>query len=240
MRGTGTVLDAAAHHVRVSDGTELSGDTLIIATGSAPRPLPGLDFDGQRILNSDHVLALEEVPPRVVIIGAGAVGCEFASLLGDLGTEVTLLEALPRLLPGADADASDALQRSLKKHGINCHSGVRVTSIEGTHELTVGYELPEGAATTVVDKVIVSIGRSARTDGLEAAGIPLDSARCVAVDDHLRTSLPDVYAVGDVVATPQLAHVGVLRGDRRDPHDPPGGPRADQLRQRALGHLLAA
>jgi dihydrolipoyl dehydrogenase len=205
--GTGTVLDAAAHHVRVSDGTELSGDALIVATGSAPRPLPGLDFDGQRILNSDHVLALEEVPPRVAIIGAGAVGCEFASLLGDLGTEVTLMEALPRLLPGADADASDVLQRSLKKRGIGCHTGVRVTSIEGTRELTVGFESSEGAATVVVDKVIVSIGRSARTNGLDTTGIRLDGAGCVIVDDHLRASLPEVYAVGDVVATPQLAHV---------------------------------
>ena len=206
--GTGTVLDAAAHHVRVSDGTELSGDALIVATGSVPRPLPGLDFDGQRILNSDHVLALEEVPPRVAIIGAGAVGCEFASLLGDLGTEVTLMEALPRLLPGADADASDVLQRSLKKRGISCHTGVRVTSIEGTRELTVGFESPEGAATVVVDKVIVSIGRAPRTNGLEGVGIRLDAAGCVVVDDHLRASLPEVYAVGDVVATPQLAHVG--------------------------------
>jgi dihydrolipoamide dehydrogenase len=89
--GTATVIDGTAHHVRVSDGTELLGDALIVATGSVPRALPGLDFDGQRILNSDHVLALEEVPPRVAIIGAGAVGCEFASLLGDLGSEVTLL-----------------------------------------------------------------------------------------------------------------------------------------------------
>jgi len=143
----------------------------------------------------------------VAIIGAGAVGCEFASLLGDLGTEVTLMEALPRLLPGADADASDVLQRSLKKRGISCHTGVRVTSIEGTRELTLGFESPEGAATVVVDKVIVSIGRSARTAGLDTAGIRLDGAGCVVVDDHLRASLPEVYAVGDVVATPQLAHV---------------------------------
>ena len=205
--GTGTVVDASAHHVRVSEGTELLGDALIIATGSAPRPLPGLDFDGQRILNSDHVLALEEVPARVAIIGAGAVGCEFASLLGDLGTEVTLLEALPRLLPGADADASGALQRSLKRRAINCHTGIRVTSIEGTRELTVGFESPDGAASVVVDKVIVSIGRSPRTEGLVEAGIGLDEKGCVAVDDHLRASLPEVYAVGDVVATPQLAHV---------------------------------
>jgi dihydrolipoyl dehydrogenase len=193
--------------VRVSDGTELIGDALILATGSVPRPLPGLDFDGQRILSSDHVLELAEVPTRVAIIGAGAVGCEFASLLGDLGTEVTLLEALPRVLPGADGDASDALARALTKRSIACHSGIRVTSIEGTRDLTVGFETGGGAATVVVDKVIVSIGRAPRTDGLQAAGVGLDERGNVAVDDHLRTTVPDVYAVGDVVASPQLAHV---------------------------------
>jgi dihydrolipoamide dehydrogenase len=205
--GTGSIIDANAHHVRVSDGTELLGDALILATGSTARALPGLDFDGQRILSSDHVLELEEVPKRVAIIGAGAVGCEFASLLGDLGTEVTLLEALPRILPGADGDASDALARSLTKRSIACHAGIRVTSIEGTRDLTVGFEAGGGAATIVVDKVIVSIGRAPRTEGLEAAGVQLDERGNIAVDDHLRTTVPEVYAVGDVVASPQLAHV---------------------------------
>ena len=205
--GTGSIVDAAAHHVGVSDGTELLGDALILATGSTPRSLPGLDFDGQRILSSDHVLELDEVPKRVAIIGAGAVGCEFASLLADLGTEVTLLEALPRILPGADDDASDALARSFRKHSIACHAGIRVTSIEGTRELTVGFETGDGAATVVVDKVIVSIGRAPRTENLERSGVQLDDRGNVAVDDHLRTTVPDVYAVGDVIASPQLAHV---------------------------------
>ncbi len=98
--------------MRLADGTELSGDALIIATGSVPRGLPGLEFDGQRILSSDHVLELEQVPGRVAIIGAGAIGCEFASFLADVGSEVTLLEALPASLPGVDADASDALGRA--------------------------------------------------------------------------------------------------------------------------------
>jgi dihydrolipoamide dehydrogenase len=207
VTGTGSIVAAAAHHVRVSDGTELLGDALILATGSTPRALPGLDFDGQRILSSDHVLELDEVPKRVAIIGAGAVGCEFASLLADLGTEVTLLEALPRILPGADDDASEALARSFRKRSIASHAGIRVTSIEGTRELTVGFDTGDDAATVVVDKVIVSIGRAPRTEGLEASGVGLDERGNVAVDDHLRTTVPEVYAVGDVVATPQLAHV---------------------------------
>ena len=210
VAGTGSLVDASAHHVRVSDGTELQGDALILATGSVPRPLPGLDFDGLRILSSDHVLELEEVPGRVAIIGAGAVGCEFASLLADLGSEVTLLEALGRVLPGTDADVSEVLARSFAKRGISTHTGVRVTSIEGTRELTVGFDGPDGAHSVTVDKVIVSIGRDPRSAniGLEGSGIEVDEHGYIRVDDHQRTAVPEVYAVGDVIATPQLAHVG--------------------------------
>ncbi len=208
--GTGSLVDAAAHHVRVSDGTELQGDALILATGSVPRSLPGLDFDGLRILSSDHVLELEEIPPRVAIIGAGAVGCEFASLLADLGSEVTLLEALGRVLPGTDADVSEVLTRSFTKRGIGAHAGVRVTSIEGTRELTVGFDANDGAHSVTVDKVIISVGRDPRSReiGLEGSGVLVDEHGYIKVDDHQRTAVPDVYAVGDVIATPQLAHVG--------------------------------
>jgi len=208
--GTGSIVDAAAHHVRVSDGTELQGDALILATGSVPRSLPGLDFDGLRILSSDHVLELEEIPARVAIIGAGAVGCEFASLLADLGSEVTLLEALNRVLPGTDPDVSEVLTRSFAKRGIGAHAGVRVTSIEGTRELTVGFDATDGAHSVTVDKVIISVGRDPRSRdiGLEGSGVELDELAHIRVDDHLRTAVPDVYAVGDVIATPQLAHVG--------------------------------
>jgi dihydrolipoamide dehydrogenase len=209
VAGTGSLVDASARHVRVSDGTELQGDSLILATGSVARSLPGLDFDGLRILSSDHVLELDEVPGRVAIIGAGAVGTEFASLLADLGTDVTLLEALERVLPGTDADVSDALARAFSKRGIATHSGVRVTSIEGTRELTVGFDGPDGAHNVTVDKVIVSIGRAPRSGGigLEGSGIDVDEHGYIRVDDHQRATVPGVYAVGDVIATPQLAHV---------------------------------
>lgn len=210
VAGTGSIINSAAHHVRVSDGTELQGDSLILATGSTPRSLPGLDFDGVRILSSDHVLELEEVPSRVAIIGAGAVGCEFASLLADFGSEVTLLEALGRVLPGTDPDVSEVLTRSFSKRGIGAHAGVRVTSIEGTRELTVGFDGNDGAQSVTVDRVIVSVGRDPRSRGigLEGSGIDVDEHGYIRVDDHQRTTIPDVYAVGDVIATPQLAHVG--------------------------------
>ncbi len=208
--GTGTIVPGDDPTVRLADGTDISGDALIIATGSVPRGLPGLEFDGQRVLSSDHVVELEQVPGRVAIIGAGAIGCEFASFLADMGSEVTLLEALPRLLPGVDADASEALGRAFKKRGITAHAGVRVTSIEGTKELTVGFEEGGNNQQVVVDKVIVSIGRVPRTVGvgLESIGVALDDHGYIAVDGQMRTNVPGVYAVGDVVPTPQLAHVG--------------------------------
>lgn len=213
LSGTGTIVDAAAHRVRVDDGAdgiEVEGDALIIATGSFAKSLPGLDFDGTRVLSSEHVLALEEVPPRVAIIGAGAIGCEFASMLADVGSEVTLLEALPAVLPGVDSDASEALARAFRKRGIAAHAGVRVTSIEGTRELTIGFEGSDGAKSVTVDKVIVSIGRGPRTDaaGIPESGVAIDDRGFITVDEEMRTNVPGVYAVGDVVPTPQLAHVG--------------------------------
>jgi len=209
ISGTGTIVDAANHHVRVSDGTDVTGDALIIATGSVPHALPGLDFDGSRILSSDHVLEVDAVPARVAIIGAGAIGCEFASMLADFGTEVTLIEALPRVLPGVDAEVSVALARAFRKRGINSYAGARVTSIEGTRELAITFEGPDGTTSVSVDQVIVSIGRAPRTQGigLESSAIDVDARGYVRVNQNMQTSVPGVYAVGDVVDTPQLAHV---------------------------------
>ncbi|MBM3673101.1 MAG: dihydrolipoyl dehydrogenase [Actinobacteria bacterium] len=209
ISGTGAIADAAARRILVSEGTEVAGNALVLATGSAARSLPGLDFDGSLILSSDHVLELEEVPRRVAIIGAGAVGCEFASMLADFGTEVTLLEALPRILPGVDAEVSVALARAFRRRNISAHAGVRVTSIEGTRELAVTFEGPEGTATVAVDQVVVCVGRAPRTQGLglEESGVGLERNGFVQVNDHMQTTVPGVYAVGDVVDTPALAHV---------------------------------
>lgn len=209
--GTGAIANAAARHVRVSNGTELVGTRgLVLATGSVARPLPGLDFDGSRILSSDHVLQLEQVPPRVAIIGGGVVGCEFASLLRDLGSEVTVLEMLPRILAGVDAEASDVIARAFAKRGIAVYPGARVTSIEGTRDLAIGFDAGGQNAVVTVEKVIVSIGRAPRTSGIgiEGSGITLDHGGYVQVGPDMQTSVPGVYAVGDMVPTPQLAHVG--------------------------------
>ena len=210
--GTGSVADAAGKRIRVEDGTEISGSqALVLATGSSPRSLPGFDFDGERILSSDHVLLLDKVPPRAAVIGGGAIGCEFASFLGDVGSEVTVLEVLPQILTGVDRDAAEVVVKSFRKRGIKVHTGVKVTGSEPDGDgITVRYDAGKGETSLAVDVVVVSVGRSPRSEGigLDGSGVEVDEKGFVTVDGLMRTSVPGVYAVGDLVATPQLAHVG--------------------------------
>ncbi|MFZ4584523.1 MAG: dihydrolipoyl dehydrogenase [Acidimicrobiia bacterium] len=208
--GRGGLVPGDAHRVRVSDGSEVTGDAVVLATGSFPRSLPGLEFDGTHVLSSDHVLNLTEVPARVAIIGGGAIGCEFASFLADAGSEVTILEALPQLLTGVDREAADQVVRAFKKRGIQVRAGVAVSNIDlAGAELIVRFDGEKGAEQITVDKLVVSIGRYPRSAGigLEDNGIAVDERGFVVVDDHLRTNVDGVYAVGDLVSTPQLAHV---------------------------------
>jgi dihydrolipoamide dehydrogenase len=206
----GEIVDVADHRVRTADGTELAGRNLLVATGSAPNALPGLDFDGTRILSSDHVLELTEVPPRVVIIGGGVVGVEFASMLVDMGSDVTVLEMLPRIMATTDKEIGNVLARSFRKRGVNVHTGVRISGIdERERELTVTWEGEQGEQAVTVDQVIVSVGRSPRTSGIGLDGqVSIDQRGFVEVDGQLRTNIDGVYAAGDVVPTPALAHVG--------------------------------
>ena len=209
VAGRGTVVDGPGRVVRVGE-RDLTGDALVLATGSAPRPLPGLDFDGRLVLSSDHVLALESVPPRVLVVGGGAIGCEFASLLADYGSEVTLVEAMPRLLAAADEQVSEFVSRRFSRRGITVHTGATLRAIDGDAVLDVTFADAAGTEHVIaVDAVIVSVGRSPRTAdlGLEAAGVSLTDSGHVVVDAHLRTAVPGIFAVGDVVPTPQLAHV---------------------------------
>ncbi len=208
--GTGAVVDAATKRVRVSDGTEVTGDALILATGSAPRTIPGFEFDGERILSSDHVLATATVPGRTAIIGGGAIGCEFASYLADVGSEVTVLEAMPSILPGVDAQVADVVARAFKKRRITVETGVSVTGYEPGPPLLLHANRGEESGDLEVDAIVVSVGRSPRSAGigLEGSGVEIDARGYVVVDDHLRTGVDGVYAVGDLVATPALADVG--------------------------------
>lgn len=210
--GRGAVVAGFPHRVRVGDGTELAGRNLVLATGSVPRALPGLDFDGARILSSDHVLELTELPPRVMIIGGGVIGAEFASMLGDMGSEVTMIEALPRILSTVDPELASVVARSFKKRGVDVQEGARITGIEGARELTVSWNTESGDQSKIVDKVIVSIGRSPQSEGigLDAVGVNVDDRGYIVVDEHCRTNIDGIFAVGDVIDTPQLAHVGFM------------------------------
>lgn len=210
LTGRGVVADGQRRAVRLDDGTEITGAHLVIATGSSPRSLPGLDFDGDTVLSSDGVLALTAVPARVAVVGGGAIGCEFASLLSDLGAEVTVLEVLPQILAGVDAQVAQAVARAFAKRGIKVQTGVTVTGLDrGSSDVALRFETEQGEGRVIVDQVVVSVGRLPRSDGcgLAEVGIAVDERGYVVVDGQMRTSLPGVFAVGDVVATPQLAHV---------------------------------
>ena len=209
--GTGTLM-ADARTIRVSDGTEVRGRNVLVATGSSPRALAvdGFEFDGRRVLSSNDVLEVDAIPARVAVVGGGAIGCEFASFLVDIGAEVTILEALPQILGGVDQQVAQTVVRAFTKRGIKVLSGVRITKLErGASDVTIRFDGKTGDERLVVDQVVVSVGRRPRSEGvgLEDAGVKVDERGYIAVDGNMRTSADGVYAVGDVVATPQLAHV---------------------------------
>ena len=212
--GTGSL--GPNHVVTVDDGTELTGDHVVLAAGSVPRTIPGFEVDGRYVMTSDEVLALDHLPASAVVIGGGAIGCEFASMLSDLGAQVTVLEALPRIIPGCDKDVADVVARSFKKRGIDVRTGVEVHGhTPGDRGTTVSFG--DGESVTV-DVVIVSVGRRPRSEGLvqDGTGVVINEKGFVVADELLHTGEPGVYAVGDVVATPtphpQLAHVGFAEG----------------------------
>jgi len=211
FNGSGTLLDG--HRVRVvgNDGTlvEVQGTDVVLAAGSVPRTVPGFDIDGTLVLTSDEVLALNMLPERVAVIGGGAIGCEFASMLSDLGSTVTVLEALPAILNGCDDDVVRVVSRSFRKRGIDVKTGVSLHGHEP--DPAGGTTLAYGEGDTLaVDAIVVSVGRRPRTEGLvaEGAGVAVDDRGFVMTDEYLRTSAPGVWAVGDIVmGSPQLAHV---------------------------------
>jgi dihydrolipoamide dehydrogenase len=196
--------------VRV-DGTTMRGESIIVATGSSPRSLPGIEFDGERIINSDHAALARSLPRSIAIIGAGAVGVEFATFYRQMGAEVTLLEALDRLVPLEDEEISKALLPAFQRAGIDCRLGVRVQGAEaGSDGVTV--RLEDGQVTA--DQLLVAVGRSPNSGGvgLETAGVELDQRGFVKVDEWMRTTAPGVWAVGDVVGGYLLAHAGAHEG----------------------------
>jgi dihydrolipoamide dehydrogenase len=201
--------------------TELEAKEVIVATGSTPRTIPGVAVDRRRIITSDEAISLRAVPKSLVILGSGAVGVEFASIYRRFGSEVTIIELLPRLVPNEDEAVSAELEKSFKKQGITVHTGTKVTgAAAGEADVTVTVELPGGQAQTITSELLlVATGRAPVTDGLGAEDLGLTMERgYIKVDDLYRTSVPHVSAIGDVVTVggkgthPQLAHVSSAEG----------------------------
>ena len=212
LTGSGKLLPGPAV---VVDGVTYPAKEVIIATGSQPRLLPGTEVTS-RVITSDQALWLDRIPSSAVVIGAGAVGLEFASLYRSLGAQVTLIEALPRLAPLEDEEVSKEIGKAFRKRGIASAAGASVKAVKETAEsVEVTYESGGAEKTVTADICLVAIGRGPVTDGLglEEAGVSMDERGSVDVDDQLRTTAPHVWAVGDVAATPlQLAHVSFTEG----------------------------
>jgi dihydrolipoamide dehydrogenase len=212
IHGTATLRPGPAVEV---DGRRLAAREVILATGSSPKLLPGVEIT-DRIITSDQALWYGSIPTSAVVIGAGAVGLEFASLYRSLGAEVTLLEALPRLAPLEDEEVSKEIARAYRRRGITTASGVSVSAVADTGDgVEVTYGVGDAPATVTADVCLVAVGRGPVTEGLalESAGVSLTERGFVAVDDRLRTTAEHVWAVGDVAATPlQLAHVSFDEG----------------------------
>ncbi|PRW64979.1 dihydrolipoyl dehydrogenase [Actinopolyspora mortivallis] len=207
VEGAGRLVDANTVEV---DGTRYTGTNVVLATGSYSKTLPGLEFGG-RIVASEQALNLDYVPEKVVILGGGVIGVEFASVWRSFGAEVNIVEALPHLVPNEDEYCSKQLERAFRKRGIKFSTGVKFTGAQQTDEgVTVSLENGE---TLEADLLLVAVGRGPNTagHGYEEAGLTLERG-FVRTDERLRTNLPGVYAVGDIVPGLQLAHRGFQQG----------------------------
>jgi len=210
--------------VTAPDGTATRtlADHVVIATGSEPAALPGLEPDGERIITSNEAVMLRSVPARLLIVGAGAIGLEFASIYAGLGSEVTVVEIMEQVLPGTDREIAGQLERALRKRRINVLLKTRVASVEKAESLTVNLTAADSSSSSldpsipalVVDQVLVAVGRRPLTKGLaiENSGVRLNPKGFISVDDQLQTSQAGVFAIGDVARAPLLAHKASREG----------------------------
>jgi dihydrolipoamide dehydrogenase len=215
IRGTGTL--EAGRKVKVGADVYTASKAVVLATGSRVKGLPqaGLELDRRTVISTDEALFLERAPKTVAIVGAGAVGMEFADIFNAFASNVTLIEVLPRILPVEDADASAALARVYKKRGISVLAGARVKGAKvSAGGATLDVEVAGKTETVTAEKVLMAAGRALNVDGigLEPAGVKLDSRGFVQVDAELRTTAAGVYAIGDIAGPPMLAHKGSREG----------------------------
>ena len=198
------------------DETHEARKAIVISTGSRVKGLPqaGLELDKKTVLSSDEVLILEKAPKSMAVVGAGAVGCEFADVFNAFGTQVTLLEVLPRILPLEDADSSKEVERAFKKRKIDVVTGAKITNVKVGRTVTMDVEANGQTTRLDVEKVLVAAGRAPNIDniGLKEAGIQLTERGFIKISEKMETSVPGVYAIGDVAGPPMLAHKGEREG----------------------------
>jgi dihydrolipoamide dehydrogenase len=212
VQGTGRLAAAGrVVEVALAGGGIQKMDTknVLLATGSSVIELPFLKFDGSLVVSSDHAIAFSEIPKKLVVVGAGAIGLELGSVWARLGAEVTIVELLPRIAVFYDEDVSRLAQRLLQKQGLKFELGAKVTGVKTERGQSVLTAERDGAPLQFpADKILVAVGRRPNTAGLGAAeaGLVLDKAGRIVVDDHFQTNLPGVFAIGDVIAGPMLAH----------------------------------
>jgi dihydrolipoamide dehydrogenase len=213
IEGEGVLVGPREVEVRPA-GTRLTAQNVILATGARPRSIPGVEIDREQVITSREALALEEVPESLVIIGAGAIGVEFADITQTYGSRVTLVEMLPHLLPAGDAEISEELERSFRRRKIKMLTGTKVEGLtKETGSVRVVVSGPQGTEELTAEKVLVAVGVAANTEtlGLDAAGVEADRG-FIKVDSRMATNVPGIYAIGDVTGPPLLAHVASHQG----------------------------
>lgn len=216
--GWGRISDRTHVHVQLNKGGEETLHTkhIVIATGSKPRSIPGVEFDEERILSSTGMLEVKDVPPRLLVVGAGAIGVEFASMFRSFGAEVTIVEALPRIVPLEDEEVSAELTKVFKNRGINVLAGAKLNGVERQNDHVVARVTDSGGQEQAItaDRLLLGIGIAPRTTdiGLADVGITTDRRGFIEVDRCLRTGAQGIYAIGDCINTPWLAHVASAEG----------------------------
>ena len=220
IKGTARLAGKGRVEITEGDRQTLEAQEIIVATGSSARSVPGIDIDHQRIITSDDAIGLKEIPKTLVIMGSGAVGVEFASIYRRFGSEVTIIELLPRLVPLEDEAVSAELEKSFRRQGIKAVTGTKVTSaVAGANGVEIEAQTPDGKTQKLISELLlVATGRGPVTTavGAEEAGITMDRGY-IRVDEFYRTSVPNISAIGDVItlgdrAHPQLAHVSSAEG----------------------------
>ncbi|HEY2714307.1 MAG TPA: dihydrolipoyl dehydrogenase [Chthoniobacterales bacterium] len=209
--GLGTITGPGQVRIQSNDGepNDITADHIIIATGSVPINLPSMPFDGETVVSSTEALCFNQPPEKFLVVGAGAIGLELGSVWNRLGSEVTVLEFLPRIAVGFDLEMANLLQRALTNQGIKFHLETKVGAVKVTNRRAIATATKGGEELNFeADKVLVSVGRRAFAEGVGAdkLGVAMDDRGRIKVDEQFRTSVPGVYAIGDVIAGPMLAH----------------------------------